>query len=78
MVSTLLPVMCVCGVCGVSRVVCVVWVGGGKGGMVKGKVGEGGGGIDNGGWVVGPMCCYVFHIGCPKYTAKPMGRIVAK
>ena len=42
--------------------VCVVLVGGGKGGMVKGKVG-GVGGIDNGGWVVGPMCCNVFHIG---------------
>ena len=59
--------MCVCGVGGaVGR---VIW---------KRKGWGGGGGIDNGGSVVGPMCCDVFHLGCPKYTAKPMGRIVAK
>ena len=63
----------VCVVGGVSFVVCVVW-GGRWGGWER----EGEGGIDNDGWVVGPMCWGVFHIGCPKYTAKPMGRIVAK
>ena len=41
--------------------------------------GEGEGrGIDTDGWVMGPMCCDVPHLGCPKHTAKPMGRIVAK
>ena len=45
---TLEPVMCV--VCGVSCVVCVVW------GVAVGRVGgEGEGGIDNDGWVLGPM-----------------------
>ena len=72
--STLVPVMCV--VCGVSRVVCVVWVGRWEGWDGKGE-GEGGG-IDNGGWVLGPMCCGVSHLECPKCTVKPMGRIVAK
>ena len=65
--------MCVCVVCGVSRVVCVVWVG-----RWGGWDGEGRGSIDNGGWVLDPMCCDVFRLGCPTYTAKPMGRILAK
>ena len=51
----------------------MVWAG-----RWEGRKGEGEGGIDNGGWVLGPMCCGVFHLGCPKYTAKPMDRIVAK
>ena len=50
----------------------------GVGGAVGRVGGEGEGGIGNDGWGLGPMCCDVFHIGCPKYTAKPMGRIVAK
>ena len=76
MVSTLVPVMCVCGVCGVSRVVCG-GVCGGKGEMEKERSGEGRE-IDNGGWVLDPVCCNEFHIGCQKCTAKPMGRILAK
>ena len=65
--------VCVCVVCGVSRVVCVVRVG-----RWEGWEEEGVGGIDTDGWVLGPMCCDVPHLGCPKYTAKTMGRIVAK
>ena len=72
MVSTLVPVLCV--MCGVPRVVCVWRVGRWEGWDGKGE----GGGIDNGGWAVSPMCCGVFHLGCPGYTAKPMGRIVVK
>ena len=59
--------------CGVSCVVCVVWGGRWEGWWEKGREG-----IDYDGWVVGPMCCDVFHIGCPKCTTKPMGRIIAK
>ena len=62
-----------CVVCGVSRVVCVVWVG-----RWEGWEEEGVGGIDTNGWVLGPMCCDVPHLGCPEHTAKPMGRILAK
>ena len=72
----------VCVVCGVSCVVCVcvcVWGGVGwwEGGVEKGK-GCGRWGINNGGWVLRRICCDVWTLGCPKYTAKPMGRIVAK
>ena len=35
--STLVPVVCVCVVCGVSCVVCVVWVGRWEGGRKKGR-----------------------------------------
>ena len=70
--STLVPVMCVW--CVVCLVLCV-WCGwgGGKGGKKNGV-----GGIDTDGWVLGPMCCDVPHLGCPEYTAKPMGRLIAK
>ena len=49
-------------------------VGGGKGGMEKGRVGEGGGGggNHNGGWVLDPMWCNLFHIGCQKYAHGPI------
>ena len=69
--STLVPVMCV--VCGVSRVVCVCGVGG-----AVGRVGGRTGASTMVGDAVGPVCWDVSHIGCPNYTAKPMGRIVAK
>ena len=73
MVSTQVPVVCVCVWCVVCLVLCVVY--GGAVGRVWGRRGRD---IDNGDWVMGPMCCGVYHLGCPKYTAKPMGRIVVK
>ena len=40
--------------------------------------GEGDGGIDNDGWVLRPIWCDVWTLGCPTHTAKPLGRIIAK
>ena len=59
--------------CVVCLVLCVLWVG-----RWEGWEEEGVGGTDTDGWVLGPMCCDVPHRGCPKHTAKPMGRLVAK
>ena len=52
-----------------------VWCGVGR---WEGRREKGRGGIDNDGWVLRPICCDVWTLGCPRYTAKPMGRILAK
>ena len=70
--STLVPVMC--GWCVVCLVLCV-WCGVGR---WEGWEGEWEGGIDKDGWVLRPIGCDVWTLGCPKYTAKPLGRLIAK